>query len=156
MLRAFAHPPRSRLLAALRAYGSATSTRRAQRLSANGVATSYRLRNLGEVTSWAEKDFLDDLDDRSGADWLLSHTLRIESRWVGDRVAGRVSWSPAWRDAPDNSDFQLLLTDRKLGVLKRELHQVILRYRAAGLESGRDIQRVMVLLDSFPSPRGAV
>jgi DNA-binding transcriptional ArsR family regulator len=178
-LRVLAHPLRARLLGALRVYGPATSTGLAQRLGTNTGATSYHLRRLAQVglvtedegrgtqrerwwraaqdlTSWVETEFLDDPDDRAAADWLVGSYFRARSRWVSDWLAERDRWSREWREAADSSDFALQLSPRHLSALNAELHEVINRYRGPGAEGGGDVQRVMVLLDTFPSPEPRV
>ena len=175
-LRVLAHPLRSRLLAALRVYGPATSTGLAHRLSTNSGATSYHLRKLAEVglveeekergarrerwwqaahdvTSWAETEFLDNPADSAAADWLLGHHTRTKVRWVDDWLASRHNWPLEWRNAADSFDFELRLNPRQLSALNHELHDVIDRYRTAEAEPSGDIERVLVLLDSFPSPQ---
>jgi len=178
-LRVLAHPLRARLLGALRVYGPATSTGLAQRLGTNSGATSYHLRRLAQVglvaedegrgtqrerwwraahdiTSWVETEFLDDPDDRAAADWLVGHYSRARSSWVENWLGDRDRWSREWREAADSSDFGLQLSPRQLSALNAELHEVIDRYRGAGVAAGGDVQRVMVLLDTFPSPEPRV
>lgn len=174
-LRVLAHPLRARLLGALRLYGPATSTALAQRLGTNSGATSYHLRRLAQVglvaeeegrgtqrerwwraahdiSSWVETEFLEDPDDRAAADWLVRNYSRARSHWVENWMGDRDRWSREWREAADSSDFGLQLSPRQLAALNAELHEVIARYRDAGVAAGEDVQRVMVLLDTFPSP----
>jgi DNA-binding transcriptional ArsR family regulator len=178
-LRVLAHPLRARLLGALRVYGPATSTGLAQRLGTNSGATSYHLRQLAQVglvaedegrgtqrerwwraahdvTSWVETEFLDDPDDRAAADWLVGNYSRARSRWVSDWLAARDQWPREWRAAADSSDFGLQLSAQQLSALNAELHEVVDRYRGAGVEPGGAVQRVIVLLDTFPSPEPRV
>jgi DNA-binding transcriptional ArsR family regulator len=121
-LRVLAHPLRSRLLSALRAFGPATATELAQRLQTNSGATSYHLRQLADVglieeqpeesggrrrcwraahdvTSYRESSFADDADDRAAVDWLLGHHIRLVQRWTEDWLESRREWSTEWRDA---------------------------------------------------------
>lgn len=174
-LRALAHPLRSRLLAALRLYGPATATGLARRLDTNSGATSYHLRKLSdaglieedpgrgggrqrwwraahEITSWAETEFLDDPDDRAAADWLLGQYTGVKARWVQDWLASRSEWPAAWRDAANSSDMELHLTADQLGALNEELQSVLHRFLTLEAGPGDDAQRVIVLLDTFPSP----
>lgn len=174
-LRVLAHPLRSRLLGALRLYGPDTSTGLARRLETNSGATSYHLRKLAEVglveedaergvrrerfwkaahelTTWVESEFTDDPDDRSAADWLLGQHALIKAGWIGDWIASRHNWSPEWRNAADNSDYELRLTPGQLAELRDELHEVINRFLAIENDSDSDIQRIIVALDAFPSP----
>ncbi len=174
-LRALAHPLRIRLLGALRLYGPATATGLAERLDTNSGATSYHLRKLADVglveedpergagrerwwraahefTSWVETEFVDDPDDRAAADWLFGQYTRAKARWVEDWLAARSDWPKAWRDAADSSDVELHLTAGQLAALGEELREVIGRYRAAEAGPDDDVQRVIVLLEAFPSP----
>lgn len=174
-LRALAHPLRSRLLSALRTYGPATATGLAQRLSTNSGATSYHLRQLAEVglieedpergndrerwwrsthemTNWAESDFADDPDDRAAADWLLGHYVRSFTGWIGDWLERRHEWPLNWREAADQSDFQLTLTHEGLRALNDELHEVIMRHHHEADPALPGAERVVVLVQTFPMP----
>ncbi len=178
-LRALSHPLRIRLLGTLRFHGPATSTGLAQRLETNSGATSYHLRKLAQVglvveeegrgtqrerwwraahdiTSWVETQFLDDPDDRAAADWLVGYLARARSRWVNDWLKERHEWPREWRAAADSSDLTLSLSPRQLSALNADLLQVVDRYRRAGAEPGGDVQQVIVLLDTFPSPNLAL
>jgi len=106
-----------------------------------------------DVTSWAETEFLDNPADRAAADWLLGYHTRTKVRWVDDWLASRHDWPREWRNAADSADFELWLNPRQLSALTHELHEVIDRYRTADAEPSNDIERVLVLLDSFPSPQ---
>jgi DNA-binding transcriptional ArsR family regulator len=174
-LRALAHPLRSRLLAALRAFGPATATELAQRLQTNSGATSYHLRQLAEVglieeeseeaggrqrwwraahevTSYRESSFEDDPDDRAAADWLFGHHVRLVQRWVEDWLESRREWSTEWRDAADLSDYEFALTPEGLAALNGELHSVVERHRAAADPAAPGAEKCAVLLQSFPMP----
>jgi hypothetical protein len=159
-------------------YGPATSTGLAHRLETNSGATSYHLRKLADadlveedtdrgvrrerwwqaahdLTSWVESEFGDDPDDRSAADWLLAQHALIKSRWVGDWLGSRHDWSDEWRNAADNSDYELRLNPERLSALRDELHEIIDRYLADAEPEGHT-ERVVVLLDAFPSPEPRV
>jgi DNA-binding transcriptional ArsR family regulator len=174
-LRVLAHPLRARLLAALRAYGPSTATALAQRLSTNSGATSYHLRQLAavglieeepergtarqrwwraahELTNWSDTQFIDDPDDRAAAEWLTGHNLRQTTRWREDWLESRDQWPREWRDAADRSDLQLELTPEQLRAMNVELLAVVERYRRAGPTRQADAERIIVLLESFPSP----
>jgi DNA-binding transcriptional ArsR family regulator len=174
-MRVLAHPLRARMLAALRMDGSATSAELARRLGTNTGATSYHLRRLADaglvtededrgtrrerwwaaahdITSWAEGDFRDDPDDRAAADWLAGAHARTKAGWVADWLAARDEWSREWLAAADHSDYMLRLSPGQLAALNTELHEVIGRYLSASPGEAHDVQRVLVLLDSFPSP----
>ncbi|MDP9443144.1 MAG: helix-turn-helix domain-containing protein [Actinomycetota bacterium] len=178
-LRALAHPLRARLLSALRAYGPATATGLARRLQTNTGATSYHLRRLGavglieedrarstgrercwraahDVTSWSERNFDADPDDRAAADWLLGHHVRLTSRWLHDWVETRRDWPPEWRDAADQSDLEFHLTPDGLRALNADLHAVVERHRAQGVADAPGAQRCVVILATFPMPAPAL
>lgn len=172
-LRVLAHPLRTRLLAALRLYGPATSTGLAKRLDTNTGATSYHLRKLEAVglvtedadrgtgrerwwksphegTSWVTTEFLDDPGDRAAADWLIGTYAQMNARWHNDWLEARHQWSRAWQDAAGDSSSELFLNTEQLSALNRELHEVINRYSQGGREA--NAERVKVLLYSFPAP----
>ena len=178
-LRVLAHPLRSRLLSALRAYGPATATGLAQRLQTNTGATSYHLRRLGEVglvtgdgtrpggrerwwraahefTAYSETAFDSDPDDRAAADWLGGHHARLVQRWLGDWLEQRRSWPAEWRRAADQSDYEFALTADGLAALNEELHEVVQRHRAAADPDAPGAQRCAVVLQSFPLPEPRV
>ncbi len=174
-LRVLAHPLRARLLSSLRVHGPATATTLAQRLHTNSGATSYHLRQLAEVglieedpergggrqrwwrsvhefTSWSDTGFEDNPDDRAASDWLLGHHVRLTTRWVEDWLEERREWPVAWRDAADNSDYELHLTPEGLAALNSELHEVIERHRRQADPESPAAERCAVILHSFPMP----
>jgi len=173
-LRVLAHPLRSRLLTALRVWGPDTSTGLADRLGTNTGATSYHLRKLADVglveedtsrgvgrerwwsavhemTSWNETEFLDDPDDRAAADWLMRNYVQAKFAWTDDWVATRGEWSREWRAAANSSDYELHLTPEDLAALNQELHDVIMSYRQGKESNDGDRQRVVVIVEAFPS-----
>lgn len=174
-LRALAHPLRSRLLSALRAYGPATATALADRLGSNSGATSYHLRRLAaaglidedhvggtggqrwwrsrhESTTWVESEFDADPDDRAAVDWAIGHHVRLMTRWVEDWVESRREWSTQWRDAAALSDLELRLTPEGLALLSRDLHEVIERHRKDSDSAEPGVERCAVILHAFPAP----
>ena len=174
-LRVLAHPLRSRLLSALRAFGPATATELAQRLQTNSGATSYHLRQLADVglieeqpeeaggrrrcwraahdvTSYRESSFEHDPDDRAAADWLLGHHVRLVQRWTEDWLESRREWSNEWRDVADLSDYEFALTPRGLAALNRDLHAVVERHRAQADPAAPGAEKCAVVLQSFPMP----
>jgi hypothetical protein len=178
-LRCLAHPLRTRLLAALRFDGPATSAGLAQRLVTNTGATSYHLRQLAEVgliveepglgssrerywkpahdvTSWTETSFDDDPDDRAAAEWLTGHHLRLTNRWREDWLASRTEWATAWREAASLGDMRVRLTPEQTASMVSELEAIVERYLANGPEPGEhepdaDAADVLVLIDVFPT-----
>jgi DNA-binding transcriptional ArsR family regulator len=174
-LRALAHPLRSRLLSALRAFGPATATELAQRLQTNSGATSYHLRQLADVglieeqpeetggrrrcwraahdvTSYRETLFEGDADDRAAVDWLLGHHIRLVQRWTEDWLESRREWPTEWRDAADQSDHEFAMTPEGLAALNRDLHAVVERHRAEADPAAPGAQRCAIVLQSFPMP----
>lgn len=174
-LRVLAHPLRSRLLSALRAFGPGTATELAQRLQTNTGATSYHLRQLADVglieeqpedapgrrrywraahemTSYRESAFEEDADDRAAVDWLLGHHVRLVQRWTEDWLESRREWPTAWRDAATQSDYEFPLTPEGLAELNRELHAVVERHRAQADPAAPGAEKCAVVLQSFPMP----
>ena len=177
-LRCLAHPLRSRLLAALRLDGPATSAGLAARLGTNTGATSYHLRRLAavdlieedaglgsgrerfwraahDVTNWTETSFDDDPDDRAAAEWLTGHHLRLMNRWREDWLESRMEWPKEWRSAASLGDMRLRLTPNQTREMVAELEAVVERYenvhRVEGPDTAPDAADVFVLLDVFPS-----
>ena len=179
-LRCLAHPLRSRLLAALRLDGPATSAGLAERLSTNTGATSYHLRQLAavglieedpdrgrgrerfwrsahDVTSWTETRFDHDPSDRAAAEWLAGHHLRLKNRWREDWLETRLDWSTAWREAASLGDMRVRLTPTQTAAMVHELDAVVERYLSAGpelsetSEKQEDTADVFVLIDVFPT-----
>lgn len=174
-LRVLAHPLRSRLLSALRAFGPATATELAQRLQTNSGATSYHLRQLADVglieeqpeeaggrrrcwraahdmTSYRESAFEGDADDRAAVDWLTGHHIRLVQRWTEDWLESRREWSTEWRDAADQSDYEFALTSEGLAALNRDLHAVVEQHRAQADSAAPGAEKCAVVLQSFPMP----
>ncbi|MEO7430279.1 MAG: helix-turn-helix domain-containing protein [Acidimicrobiales bacterium] len=172
-LRCLAHPLRSRLLAALRLDGPATSAGLAARLDTNTGATSYHLRQLADValiheaaglgrgrerywrashdvTNWTETVFDDDPDDKAAAEWLTGHHLRLVNRWREDWLECRKDWPKAWRTAASLGDMRLRLTADQTAEMVAELEAVVERY-ATDQSAEPEAADVFVLLDVFPS-----
>lgn len=177
-LRCLAHPLRSRLLAALRLEGPATSAGLAVRLNTNTGATSYHLRQLAavelieddaelgggrerywravhDVTNWTETAFEDDPDDRAAADWLTGHHLRLVNRWREDWIESRMDWPEEWRAAASLGDMRVRLTPAQTREMVAELDAVVERWATIGSshdsESEGSAADVFVLLDAFPA-----
>lgn len=184
-LRCLAHPLRSRLLAALRLDGPATSAGLAQRLTTNTGATSYHLRQLAaaglieedrdlgrgrerywrsvhDVTNWTDTRFDDDPGDRAAAEWLIGHHLRLTNRWREDWLDSRMEWSPAWREAASLGDMRVRLTPAQTAAMVKELEAVVERYLAVGTApseahgAAEGTADVFVLLDVFPTRQPAL
>ena len=179
-LRCLAHPLRSRLLAALRLDGPATSAGLAQRLTTNTGATSYHLRQLAavglieeapdrgrgrerywrsvhDVTNWTETRFDADPEDRAAAEWLTGHHLRLTNRWREDWLETRMAWSTAWRKAASLGDMRVRLTAAQTAAMVADLDAVVERYLTARTDASEahgsqdGTADVFVLLDVFPT-----
>lgn len=149
-LRALAHPVRVQLVGLLRKYGPSTATRLAERLGVNSGTASYHLRQLGaagfveEDTErgnarerwWRSVHRETHLSDRHVVDqepaaalaYLQSvaatYTLRTQQT-----LNGLQTLPDAWRGTFDMSDSALRLTPGEAAALRRELADVIARYR---------------------------
>lgn len=157
-LRVLAHPLRTRLLGLLRIDGPATATTLAWALDTNTGATSYHLRKLAEVGlvedarggagrerwwraahdvhSWSASDFAGDPDSAAAMEWLEGELLQIFIQRAQEWAAEAADWPLEWRDAADASDYLLRLTPAELQTMRREIHAVVERYRAAGEGAG--------------------
>jgi DNA-binding transcriptional ArsR family regulator len=154
-IRALAHPLRNRIVGQLRLEGPATATRLAARLGTNSGTTSYHLRKLAEIgmveeaadagdgrdrwwravhdfTSFTSSEFRDDPDDRAAADWLINYHLRTNTERTQAWLDVHNDWPLPWLAISDLSDYRLYLTVDQTASMIRELHEVVLRYRAEG------------------------
>jgi DNA-binding transcriptional ArsR family regulator len=153
-LRVLAHPLRSRLLSRLRVGGPATATDLAAALGTNTGATSYHLRKLESVGLVADtgegegkrrlwraatdshqyepSDFAGDEDAETALNWLVRdytrHFAEQFERWLDVET----TWPPAWRDAAGMSDSFIIATPEQVEELKREIDELIARYRRVG------------------------
>lgn len=180
-LKVLAHPLRSRLLSSLRTGGPATATDLAAALGTNSGATSYHLRRLesiGLVTDTGEgegkrrlwrastqshsywaSDVAGDEDAETALNWLsrdyVRHLAEQYERWL-DVEEG---WPIEWRDAVGLSDSYVIATPAQVDELRRELTELVSRYRRIG-QGNPDARRVatysvMYPLDLDRAPRGA-
>lgn len=170
-IRALAHPLRNRILGRLRTDGPATATQLAARLGTNSGTTSYHLRKLAEIgmvaeasdagdgrdrwwhavhefTSWTDAEFRDDPNDRAAADWLIGYQLRSATERTQAWLDTQHEWPAEWPS--DLSDYRLYLTADQAKALTRDLHEVALRYRAAG-EAARTAGEPVVPVDTPPA-----
>jgi predicted ArsR family transcriptional regulator len=173
-LRMLAHPLRSRLLAELRLHGPATATTLAARLQTNSGATSYHLRRLasvgvvedrgegtGRARVWsastpgrAGAEEPDDGDDDAAAAlaWLARDYLQHFGDRAGAWLEEQDRWPAPWRDAAGLSDHLVQVTPDQLAALRRELEDVLQRYRRVGA-GNPDAKRVSVYLCPLPVDR---
>lgn len=178
-LAMLAHPLRSRLLAELRLSGPATATALAGVLRTNSGATSYHLRKLEEVAlvvdsgegrgrrriwsantesrprgerSGDQTEDSDDADAETAVLWLardyLHHFADRAEGWLESQDA----WPPAWRDHVGLSDHLVQVTADQLGDLRRDLADVLERYRRVGA-GNPSAKRVSVYLCPLPVDR---
>lgn len=178
-LRVLAHPLRSRLLSRLRTGGPATATDLAAALSTNSGATSYHLRKLesvGLVTDTGEgegkrrlwrastdshqfepSDFAGDEDAETALNWLVRdytrHFAEQFERWLDVEA----TWPAAWRDAAGMSDSFIIATPEQVEELKREVDELLARYRRVGQGNPRArrlaVYSVLYPLDLDKAPR---
>lgn len=175
-LRGLAHPLRIRLLGLLRSEGPSTATRLANRLGLTSGATSFHLRQLaahgfiverpeagtGRERWWAAAHqstkipHAADPETAEAADGFLRGAVAFWSEQLHRAIDERPALATQWRDASLFSDTGLRLTLDELSALRRELWEVITRYRAddaAGLtDAPADSVRVIIQLQAFPRP----
>jgi DNA-binding transcriptional ArsR family regulator len=170
-LKVLAHPLRSRLLSTLRRGGPATATDLATTLGTNSGATSYHLRKLesvGLVTDTGEgegkrrlwraateshsfwaSDFEGDEDSETALNWLtrdyVRHFAEQYERWLDVEQA----WPVEWRDAVGMGDSYVIATPAQLEALRREVTEVIARYRRVG-QGNPEARRVAVYTYAYP------
>jgi DNA-binding transcriptional ArsR family regulator len=176
-MHALAHPLRLRLLAMLRTSGAATATALAEKLDVSTPLASYHLRQLSEHgfieeaperardgrdrwwrsrhdrTQWSNVEWLD-TPERAGAASALGRELArrylaAAEGWLDDAP----SWSRAWVDAADMSDWMLELDPGELRSMRKELAAVVERYASRAKHSGSEQVRAIIQL--FPRRRGS-
>jgi DNA-binding transcriptional ArsR family regulator len=149
-LRALAHPVRVQLIGLLRKYGPSTATLLAERTGLTSGATSYHLRQLG-AAGFVEEDtgrgnarerwwrsvyqstWFDDLDlarrePEATAAYLQS--VATAHMMLLQQTLNELQAMPTeWQEAFDMSDHVFRLTAEEASRLKRELTEVIVRYR---------------------------
>ena len=172
-LKGLAHPLRVRLLGILREEGPSTATRLADRLGQSSGATSYHLRQL------AVYGFVVEDDERAGGGrerwWKSAHRrtmlgrpemraapiesegfLRTVAAENYERIERFVSELPrmpeAWDMASTLSDTLLRLTAGEAEQLRRELYEVVGRYREdrPGAEAPEGAERVVLQIQLMP------
>ncbi|PKW26249.1 ArsR/SmtB family transcription factor [Phycicoccus duodecadis] len=179
-LKVLAHPLRSRLLSTLRLAGPATATDLAGTLGTNSGATSYHLRRLETIglvedtgegegkrrlwraathshSYWAS-DMAGDEDAETALNWLsrdyIRHLTDRYERWLDVEQA----WPLDWRDALGLSDSYVLATAEQAEAMRRELADVVSRYRRVG-QGNPEARRVATYTVLYPidldrAPRG--
>jgi DNA-binding transcriptional ArsR family regulator len=169
-VKVLAHPLRSRLLGTLRRGGPATATTLATALSTNSGATSYHLRKLESVGlvadtgegagkqrlwraatsshSWERTELARDEDAATALGWLERDYLRLFSTDFGHWLDVAEAWPDEWQDAAGMGDTWVTVNPEQLQNLRRELHEVIERYRDA--EPAPDARRVTFWQAAYP------
>jgi DNA-binding transcriptional ArsR family regulator len=173
-VKVLAHPLRSRLLGTLRRGGPATATTLATALSTNSGATSYHLRKLESVGlvadtgegsgkqrlwraatsshSWERSELAHDEDAATALGWLERDYLRLFNADFGHWLDVAEAWPTAWQDATGMGDTWVTVDPDRLQELRRELDEVLERYRdpAPGAEPGPGARRVQFWQAAFP------
>lgn len=171
-LRGIAHPLRVRLLGVLREDGPSTATRLAERLGQSSGATSYHLRQLA-----AYGFVVEETDRGAGRErwWRAAHRsttlnpseirdaeieaeiyLRAVAAELADRVdrwLGELATRPAqWRDGSTLSDWLLRLSPDEAARLRRELVELVGRYRSedADTDPPPGTERVVLQVQLMP------
>ena len=169
-VKVLAHPLRSRLLGNLRRGGPATATTLATALSTNSGATSYHLRKLesvglvadtGEGTgkqrlwraatsshSWERTELAHDEDAATALGWLERDYLRLFSTDFGHWLDVAEAWPDEWQDAAGMGDSWVTVNPEQLQALRRDLDEVIERYR--DVDPASDGRRVHLWAAAFP------
>lgn len=171
-VKVLAHPLRSRLLGTLRRGGPATATTLATALSTNTGATSYHLRKLESVGlvadtgdgtgkqrlwraatsshSWERSELAHDEDAATALGWLERDYLRLFSTDFGHWLDVAEAWPTAWQDATGMGDAWVTVNPEQLQALRRELDEVLERYRDLGPDTAPDARRVSFWQAAFP------
>jgi DNA-binding transcriptional ArsR family regulator len=173
-LHALAHPLRMRLVGLLRLEGPATASELARRLGTNSGATSYHLRRLADAglieeaaelgtrrdrhwrataasSHWHETQFADDPDDAAAAAWLSTHVVHEHRRWLEDYWAERHDLDDQWQRAAGLHDIWLDLDPEELEGVQLELLEVLGRWQRRPSTRSGAAERVVVLVQAFPS-----
>jgi len=169
-VKVLAHPLRSRLLGTLRRGGPATATTLATALSTNSGATSYHLRKLESVGlvadtgegsgkqrlwraatdshSWERTELSHDEDATTALGWLERDYLRLFSTDFGHWLDVAEAWPGDWQDATGMGDSWVTVAPDQLKSLRRELDEVMERYRDA--DPAPDGRRVIFWSAAYP------
>jgi DNA-binding transcriptional ArsR family regulator len=180
-LAMLAHPLRARLLDELRVGGPATATTLAAVLQTNSGATSYHLRKLAQVALvvdagdgrgrrrlWSASteprprhegpgndtgDTGDsDADAEAALGWLARDYLHHFSDRAEQWLDTQDRWPDAWREQVGLSDHLVQVTAAQLSTLRKDLAEVLERYRRIGA-GNPDAKRVSVYLCPLPVDR---
>lgn len=172
-LRGIAHPLRLRILGSLRVEGPQTATQLAERMGESSASTSYHLRMLAAYGFVADAPELGKGRERW---WRAAHRstwfqtpgpdspeaelgavyLEQVGQIYADQILAAIRQSPElpdeWRRASDMSDYGFKLTVEETTRLRRELHDVLIRWRdeLEGREAPDGARHVRVQTQVFP------
>ena len=175
VLRALAHPLRSRLLGMLRLDGPSTSSRLAERVGESSGVTSYHLRQLEKfglvaelpeqgtrrerwwqaqhlVTNWEP----DELVDQPGGREANEQMQRMQVEVLGRELRAWLDTEQPreWPAAAGLSDYVLHLTPEQTRQLLTELYAVLDRWAEQHREPAEGTAQVSLNTAAFPrAPR---
>ena len=174
-MRALAHPLRLRLLGLLRMDGPATASTLAQDVGESPALVSYHLRTLGRHgfvhedpelardrrerwwrashpgMTWEPVRFLDTPERAAAANALLSEIAERYAEASRAWLADAQTWSEAWVEAADMSDWRLRLTPAQTLRMREELTDVIERFESLPAED--DSEQVRTIVQVLPHRR---
>jgi predicted ArsR family transcriptional regulator len=179
-VKVLAHPLRSRIVTQLRRSGPLTATALAGLLGTNSGATSYHLRRLESVGlvadtgkgkgkervwqaaveshSWTPSELANDEDATTALNWLERDYIRHFASKAEQWLDVQHSWPVEWVDQLGLSDNVALVTLDQLTSMRREIEEVLQKYRRVG-QGNPQAKRVAVYAYAYPvdldqSPRG--
>jgi DNA-binding transcriptional ArsR family regulator len=174
-IKGLAHPLRLRLIAELKARGSATASQLGAALGESSGSTSYHLRQLhrhGFVEEDVERgtarervwvprrggwsvpvfELAEDPDTAPAMDLVLQAQLAEDQQRVLEVLAHAGEWTEEWREATVRRDAHATLDAEQLTALRAELDEVIDRYKE--LEPGDGARRVSLTYLLLPTEHG--
>ncbi len=179
-VKVLAHPLRSRLVSQLRRSGPSSATALAGLLGTNSGATSYHLRRLETVGlvadtgdgkgkerlwraateqhSWTQSELADDEDALTALNWLSRDYVRHLATKAEQWLDVEHDWPLEWVDQLGLNDNVALVTLEQMTQMRRELEEVLQRYRRVG-QGNPQAKRIAVYTYAYPvdldgSPRG--
>jgi DNA-binding transcriptional ArsR family regulator len=173
LVRALAHPMRTRMLGLLRAYGPQTATTLAGRLGVNTGATSYHLRQLAEAGLVVEDDSRGNARDRwwksahQGTEFDAAELLDQEPELalgflhgIGQAHAENMfgfinsmqTLSPEWQEASVLADYMFHMRPDELSSMVREVLAVFEKYKTPDLTAPlpEGAEQVTVQIQAYP------
>ena len=173
LVRALAHPMRTRMLGLLRAYGPQTATTLAGRLGVNTGATSYHLRQLAEAGLVVEDDSRGNARDRwwksahQGTEFDAAELLDQEPELalgflhgIGQAHAENMfgfinsmqTLSPEWQEASVLADYMFHMRPEEMSSMVREVLAVFEKYKTPDLTAPlpEGAEQVTVQIQAYP------